>query len=471
VTDDTPIASQPSTTATRGAAAGAARMRGLTEGPIWPTLAKLALPNIASAIVGTAALVMDTVYVGRLGVAPLAALALVFPMQTLMNMISSGAMGGGISSAVARALGAGDIARAERVMVHALVIALISAAVFTILFGLFARPIFALLGGAGSTLDGAVGYAAIVFGGAIIIFVSNTFVSILRGTGNIAVPSASLIGTTLLGTIVSGTLTLGWFGVSSFGVRGPAISAICMSAIVGTIMFSYLVSGAAGVRLHVRGIVFSRAIFHDIMKVGLVASGNATLTIVTIIVVTGLVGRYGTEALAGYGLGSRLELILIPIAFGIGGALTAMVGANFGAKKYERARRAAFAGGAVVFAVTAVLGGTVAVYPDLWIGLFTTDPAATEIAQRYLHIAGTCYAFFGMGMTLYFASQGTGSMVWPFTAGVVRLIVAAGGGALTALVFGGSLETLFVCVAVGLVLFGSIVAGSLKSRVWNPEKV
>jgi putative MATE family efflux protein len=459
-----------STTSSRGAAAGAIRMRALTEGPIGPTLIRLALPNIAFAIISTAAMVMDTFYVGQLGVAPLAALALVFPMQTLMQMISSGAIGGGISSAVARAMGAGDIARAERVMAHALVIALAFAVLFTILFGLFARPIFALLGGRGLALDGAVGYASIVFGGAVIIFVSNTFASILRGTGNIAVPAACLIGTALLGMIVSGAFTLGWFGLPSLGVIGPAIAAIAMAAIAGTIMFAYLASGAAGLRLRFSGIVFSRAIFHDILKVGLVASGNATLTIVTIIVITGLVGRYGTEALAGYGLGSRLELILIPIAFGVGGALTAMVGASFGAKRYERARRAAFAGGAAVFAFTALLGGTVAIFPDLWIGLFTTDPGATEIARRYLHVAGTCYAFFGMGMTLYFASQGTGSMVWPFTAGVARLAVAAGGGALAALVFGASLDTLFAFVATGLVLFGSIVALSLKSRVWNPEK-
>ena len=75
-----------------------------------------------------------------------------------------------------------------------------------------------------------------------------------------------------------------------------------------------------------------------------------------------------------------------------------------------------------------------------------------------------------MGMTLYFASQGTGSMIWPFTAGVVRLVVAAGGGALAALAFGASLDVLFGFVAAGLVLFGGIIAGSLKSRVWNPER-
>ena len=453
------------------AARGTARTRRLIEGPILPTLARLSLPNIVFAFVSTTAIVMDAFYVGRLGVAPLAALALVFPIQTLMQMISSGAMGGGISSAVARALGAGDRARAESVIAHSLVIAVAMAATFTLLFGLFARPIFAVLGGVGAALEGAVAYAEIVFGGAIILFITNTFSSVLRGTGNMMVPAATLIGTTVAGAILSGTLTLGWFGVPPLGVRGPAVAFLAASALAGTILFAYLASGAAGLHLRWRGLVLSRAIFNDILKVGLVASANATLTIVTIIVVTGLVGRYGTEALAGYGLGSRLELILIPIAFGVGGALTAMVGASFGAKQYARARHVGLVGGLIVFGVTAALGITVSLAPDLWIGLFTTDPAATEIGRRYLRIAGTCYAFFGMGMTLYFASQGTGSMVWPFTAGVVRLCVAAGGGALVALVLGASLEWRFACVGLGLVLFGSIILGSLRSRVWNPEKI
>jgi Na+-driven multidrug efflux pump len=199
-----------------------------------------------------------------------------------------------------------------------------------------------------------------------------------------------------------------------------------------------------------------------------VACANATLTIATIVIVTALVGRYGTAALAGYGLGSRLELMLIPLAYGVGGALTAIVGANFGARNFARARQAAWLGGLAVFAAIAVLGVTVSLAPDLWIDLFTTDEAARDIARRYLRIAGLGYAFFAFGMTLYFASQGTGSMLWPFAAGSLRLVVAAGAGAALALWLEAPLDWLFACVAVGLVLFGAIVGLSLLSRAWNP---
>jgi Na+-driven multidrug efflux pump len=115
-----------------------------------------------------------------------------------------------------------------------------------------------------------------------------------------------------------------------------------------------------------------------------------------------------------------------------------------------------------------VLGITVSVAPDLWIGLFTDDAATRDVARRYLTIAGTCYAFFGFGMTLYFASQGTGTMLWPFAAGSIRLVVAAGAGAAVTFWLDAPLEWLFACVALGLVLFGSVIAASLRTRAWNP---
>ncbi|OGA16955.1 MAG: hypothetical protein A3H32_18770 [Betaproteobacteria bacterium RIFCSPLOWO2_02_FULL_63_19] len=452
------------------ASRGHARVQRLLDGPLGPTLLWLSLPNIVLAAASTAMIVADAWYVGRLGVAPLASLALVFPIQQLMAMMSAGAMGGGIASAIARALGAGDRPRAEALVLHALIIALAMAALYTLLFAVFARPVFALFGGRGAALDGAVGYAEILFGGAVVTCVTNSLASVLRGTGNMIVPAATLIATSVLHVVLSGALTLGWLGLPSLGVRGPAASFVATVLLAGAVMVGYLASGAAGLSLRLRGVTIQRALFADILRVGGVASGNALLTIATIVIVTALVGRYGTAALAGYGLGSRLELMLIPIAFGVGGALTAIVGTNFGARRFARTRRAAWIGGLAVFAVTAALGVTVSVAPHLWIGLFTDDAAAAQIGRLYLRIAGACYAFFAAGMTLYFASQGTGTMLWPFTAGMIRLAVAAGIGAAVALWLDADLAWLFGCVALGLVLFGTVIAYSLFTRAWNPEQ-
>jgi Na+-driven multidrug efflux pump len=302
------------------------------------------------------------------------------------------------------------------------------------------------------------------------VWAANTIASLLRGTGNMAVPGAVFTCSALLNLALSGALTFGWFGLPRLGVAGPAAAAIVCFALAALAMLAYFASGAAGIRLRLSGVRLERAIFIDILKVGLVACGNALLTIATIVIVTGLVGLYGTTALAGYGLGSRLELLLIPITFSVGGAMTAMVGANRGAKAFARARRIAWTGGAAVFLITGLIGITVAIAPDLWIGLFTADAAAAEIARRYFAVAGPFFAFFGFGQALYFASQGTGDMKAPFAAGLARLVLAGGGGALVVLALGLSLTSLFVAVAVGFIAFGGIIAYAVwRGRAWNPE--
>src|SRR5688500_18718620 len=126
----------------------------------------------------------DTYFVGRLGTGPLAGLALVFPLIMLLQMTSAGAMGGGVSSAIARALGSGDMPAARRLVVHALVIAAAMAAAFTVLVLAFGPSMYRLLGGDGESLASAVRYSNVVFAGAITVWLANTLSSVLRGTGN-----------------------------------------------------------------------------------------------------------------------------------------------------------------------------------------------------------------------------------------------------------------------------------------------
>jgi len=441
----------------------------MLHGPIAPTLARLSAPNVLVAAAMTLTTFADAWFVGRLGITALASVALVFPIQTLMQMMSSGAMGGGVSSAVARALGSGRPERANAIVLHATIIAIAMAGLFVVAAAVYAPWLFALLGARGAVLDGAVAYAEIAFGGAVAMWLANTFASVLRGTGNMAVPARILIAASVLQVALSGALTLGWGPFPALGLRGPATALVIGMSVAALVMGGAVVAGRGGVRLRLAGIALQAELFRDILKVGAVACGNALLTIATIVIVTRLVAEQGAAALAGYGLGSRLELMLIPISFGIGGALTATVGANVGARQFARARRVAWSGGLFVAVVSGLIGGVVAVWPDLWLANFTADAAALAVGARYLAIVGPFYLFFGLGQTLYFASQGTGNMIWPFSAGVVRLGVAAGGGTIAATYFAADLAPLFACLSAGLVCFGGLIAGSLFSRVWNPR--
>ena len=445
------------------------RFERMLKGPIAPTLARLSAPNIVVSAAMTLTTFADAWFVGRLGITALASVALVFPIQTLMQMMSAGAMGGGVSSAVARALGSGRPERATAIVLHSTIIALAMAALFTVVAGVYAPWLFGLLGASGEVLDGAVAYAEIAFGGAVVMWLAHTFASVLRGTGNMTIPAKILTVASVLQMALSGALTLGWGPFPALGVRGPATALVIGSAVAALVMGGAVVAGHGGVRLRLTGIALKAELFRDILKVGAVACGNALLTIGTIVIVTRLVAEQDAAALAGYGLGSRLELMLIPISFGIGGALTATVGANFGARQFARARRVAWTGGLFVAAISGLIGGVVAVWPNIWLGNFTADPGALAIGARYLAIVGPFYLFFGLGQTLYFASQGTGNMIWPFSAGVVRLAVAAGGGTIAAIYVTADTDLLFVFLAAGLVSFGGLIAGSLFSRVWNPQ--
>src|SRR3954462_4767326 len=162
----------------------------LLDGPILRTLLWLAWPNVIALTAGTCVVIAETSYVGRLGVESLAAMALVFPIVILTMTMSGGAMGGGVSSAIARALGAGDIDRASTLAAHALVIGLFFGLVLMGGMLVFGPHLLALLGGRGNVLAQAVGYVQIFFGGAVLPWLLNTCAGILRGTGNMKLPSA-----------------------------------------------------------------------------------------------------------------------------------------------------------------------------------------------------------------------------------------------------------------------------------------
>ncbi|NDH62489.1 MAG: MATE family efflux transporter [Alphaproteobacteria bacterium] len=439
----------------------AERRQMMLAGPIVPTILALAAPNVLNVAMQSLVSVADGFFVGQLGsTAALAALALVFPAQMTLGMMSAGAMGGGISSSVARALGSGNKAAAEAAAAHALAIALGMAALFAIIFVGFGRLIFGALGGSGAALDGAEAFATILFLGCIVHWVANSMASVLRGTGDMKTPGLALVASAALQIPLAGALTLGWFGL-------PAVAAVISFAFAAVWMLSRLTGPKATVRLRWPVDGFRWRAFRDILKVGAIACLVVLLTNGTVLIVTGLIGRQGDAAIAGYGIGSRLEYMLIPISFGVGAALTALVGTNIGARQHARARRLAWTGALMAGAVATAIGAVVAIWPDLWLGLFTTDAGALASGRHYLGIVGPVYGFFGVAMALYFASQGTGEMLWPVGANLTRITIAAGGSLLALDTLGWGVSGLYACVAAGIVAFCLVLAFSTTRRAWT----
>ena len=440
----------------------------LLHAPMLPTLLALAAPNAVVTLLQSGVSVLDAYFVARLGADAIAGISLVFPVVMLMQTMSSGGMGGGVSSAVARALGAGRRDDADALAAHALLIALGFGVAFTAAVLLGGPSLYRVMGGRGAALAAALAYSNPLFAGAVAAWTFNTLANVVRGTGHMAMAAMLILGTSLLQLALSPTLINGWGPFPRLGVRGAALALVIASAAGSLVTAAYLASGRALVRLRVGGRLRA-PLFRDILRVGLPGALNTVLTNSTVLALTGIVGQFGTFALAGYGIGARLEYLQIPLVFGMGAALVAMVGTNVGAGRRHRAEQVAWTGALIAAVATGAFGLWGALMPDAWLGVFTADPAVLAAGRSYLRIVGPVYAFFGIGLALYFASQGAGRLRWPITASVVRLVVAVGGAWLGGLVLGGGLTAVFVAMAVSLVLLGSINMAALGGGAWRRD--
>ena len=440
------------------------RTRAMLQGPIVPLLLRMAWPNVLIMFAQAATGLIETYWVGMLGTDALAGMALVFPGVMLMQMFSAGAMGGGISSAIARALGAGKREQADALVLHALVINLAIGAAFTATVLIFGRPLYRLLGGEGASLEAALTYSNIVFGGIVLLWLMNAFASVIRGTGNMLIPALVICVGAIALVPLSPLLIFGFGPIPAMGIAGGGLALVLYNLFGALVLGWYVLSGRNIARFTLAPLTWDHA--REILRVGAVAGVSTVQTNVTVAATTALVAlAAGPAAVAGFGTAARLEYLLVPLVFGIGGPLVAMVGTNVGAGNRERALRVAWTGAALAFVLCEAIGVAAALFPAAWLSLFGDDPQMIAAGSAYLRAVGPFYGCFGFGLALYFASQGAGKLIWPLLAGFARMAVAIGGGWF-ALKLTGSLAAMFVAVGLALFIYGAGVAIAIWAGVW-----
>src|SRR5215213_1906433 len=369
------------------------RTRVLLEGPIVPTLLRMAWPNVLIMFAQAATGLIETYWIGKLGTDALAGMALVFPGVMLMQMISAGAMGGGISSAIARALGAGRRDDADALVLHAVVINIVLGSAFAAAALLWGRPLYAAMGGEGASLEAAMIYSNIVFGGNVLLWLMNGLASVIRGTGNMLFPALVICVGAILLVPVSPLLIFGFGPIPAMGIAGGGI-ALVLFYIGGFAVLAWYVLSGRNIA-HFRLAPLRWMLAREILRVGAVAAISSVQTNLTIALATALVGMAaGPAAVAGFGTAARLEYLLVPLVFGLGAPLVALVGTNIGAGQRERALRIAWTGAAIAFVLCETIGIAAALYPRSWLTLFGSDPAMLETGSAYLRAVGPCYGFF-----------------------------------------------------------------------------
>ncbi|WP_242702335.1 MULTISPECIES: MATE family efflux transporter [Achromobacter] len=441
-----------------------ARLQAMLHAPIAPTLARLAWPNILMMLAQSSTGLIETWFLARLGTPVLAGVALVVPVLMLMQNMSQGAMGGGISAAVARALGGGRQREADQLVLHAVVLNGLLGLAFCALLLLGGPWLYRKLGAEGEALVAALAYSDVIFGGIVLMWLMNAFASAIRGTGNMLVPGAVICGGALLLIPLSPCLIFGWGPFPALGVAGGGWALVIYYAVGALILGLYCASGRNAARL-----VPSRlypGLMRNILSVGALATINPFLTNALVALTAALVGAYaGTAAVAGYGIAVRLEYLLMPIAFGLGAPMVAMVGSNIGAGQPERALRIALTGGAMAFVLAETIGLAAAFFPEAWLRLFGAQDHMLEAGANYLRTVGPVYGFFALGFSMYFASQGAGRLKWPLIAGFLRLLIAIGAGGI-ALRLTGSLSLFFAVAAVAICVYGLVILGAVASGSW-----
>ena len=444
-----------------------ARTQKMLSAPPLPLLVGMAAPSTVAFFIQGSVSLAEVWFIGQLGEISLAAIALAFPLLMLTQTLSGGAMGGAVAAAIARALGAGDIVRAERLVWHALALAVMGGVGLLVIFLLGGRAFLQFLGGEDEVLRQAYAYAVVLLSGSVFLWLIGTVTAIYRGMGEMQFPAAVMIFNALVQIPLSGCLILGWGGLPALGIIGAAISAIVAAALLCLPLFVKLSNGDLPVRLRLSAMRFSKSDFDEILRVALPASLSPLLTIATVLVLTAYVASFGEAALAGYGIGSRVEFLIIPLVFGLGAAMTTAVGASVGAGELDRAERLGAIGGLSAGVIAGLVGIVLALFPNAWIGVFTDVPAVHAAARSYIEIVGPLFFFHGLGLSLYFASQGASAMFWPVWATVLRVLVAALGGYVLAFTLDFGLSGIYTAAAAAMLTYAVVIAAAIKAGAWR----
>ena len=443
------------------------RTEQLLKDPIFPLLIRMSAPNTVAFLINAFVVLAEFWFIGQLGLVPLAAITLAFPAIMLTQQMAFGALGGAVSSSISRSLGANNINRAEKLLWHSLYISSFGALAFFLVFIFFGKWLLVTLGGSGALLEESLKYCLVYLSGGLVVWFSGSLTAALRGMGDMQFPAKLTVICAGIQIFLSSGFILGWFGFPKLGLVGSAWSMITTSSFMAVACVIKLLSTKSPVKLKIQKITFEKNLFKDIFSVALPASLSPIFTVGTVLVLTGLIGQFGTSAIAGYGIGSRVEFLLIPIVFSIGTAMTTMVGTNIGADNIDRAERIGVVGASSAGLLSGVIGLILALTPDIWISIFTEDQETLMVTKQYIQILGVCYLFQGLGLSLYFASQGANAMKWPIIITALRFFVFTIAALISVYWLSTGLVGIFYSSAGAMVLFGILMVVALKKGAWR----
>ncbi len=391
--------------------------------PIGPMVRRLALPVGIGFFFNTMFNVVDTWYAGRISTQAVAAVSLSFPLFFLIIAVGSG-ISTGATALIGHALGGGRRDEAELYAAQGISFALLHGVLLT-LFGWLTTPlIFRLMGAEGEYLALASSYMGAMFSGAAFFIANHSHNAILNATGDTKSFRNFLLVAFLLNLIYDPWFIYGGFGLPPLGLAGIAWGTVTIQ-LMGTLYLHRQArrTGLLG-QLGWRGFLPRRAMFAELARLGLPASLTMLTVALGVFVITWYVGRFGHEAVAAYGIATRIEQIVLLPVMGLNVATLTLVAQNSGARRYDRVEetiRAALGSGITLMCLGTLL---VFLFAEPLMRFFTTDPQVIVIGRGYLRIVAFVFHAYVILYINSFALQGLQRPRFALLLGVFRQFLA-----------------------------------------------
>ena len=372
----------------------------LLEGPIVPSLLKMAGPIVLANIFASAYQLTDAFWVGRLGGDAVAAVSVSFPV--IFVMIAVG-MGFGIagSTLVAQYMGAGNQRMVNHVAAQTLLMVAIASAVLGGVGYAIAPGLLRLMGVEPGVFTGAVQFMRVSFIGLVTVFGFAMFQAVLRGVGQVTLPLYIVAGTVVLNFILDPLFISGWGPIPAQGVAGAAYATLGTQTIAAVIGMAALLNGKYGIHLQWADFKPDWQFVRRAFVLGFPATIEQSARGLGMTVMTFLVATFGTVAIAAYGVVTNIFMFVLIPAMGLSMATAALVGQHIGAGKIERATRISHLSSTISFVGLTVMGILVFVGAHAIVEFFVpTDAAVIETGARFLRIFSLSFGFLGLQLSL-----------------------------------------------------------------------
>ena len=394
----------------------------LTEGSVGRHIVVMTVPVLFGITTMMAQGLIDTWFIGQVGDRELAAYGFGFPILMIVTSVAIG-LGAGTSSVVARAIGAKDYRRARRLATDSLFLSFAITAVISVVGILTIGPLFRILGAPEDMLPLIRGFMTILYSGVPFIVVGMVGMSSMRATGDTRLPSMLMVMASILNVILDPILIFGLGPVPRMGLNGAAMAALLARGIifVGTLylmryrlnMLSYNKPDPAELRKSWR----------DILHVGIPAAGTNAIVPIGTAIITAMIARFGPEAVAGFGVATRIEAMMLVAYFALSAIIGPFVGQNFAARKEQRILHALYlctvfclGSGLLIAAILAALAGFLPT-------LFSESDKVISVMTMFLWIIPASYGTYGMIMVMNASFNGLGKPMPGVLVSVFRIVV------------------------------------------------